>query len=82
MAKWMVSKGAKNIVLLSRSGQLRGTAQGQVDTLNNEGANIVVRSCDVTDRASVDQLLSEGLTDLPPVRGIVHGAMVLHVRRY
>jgi hypothetical protein len=82
MAKWMVSKGAKNIVLLSRSGQLRGRAKEQIDDLNNSGANIVVRSCDVADRASVDQLISGGLIDLPPVRGIIHGAMVLHVRQY
>jgi hypothetical protein len=82
MAKWMVSKGAKHIVLLSRSGQLRGSAKDQVDALNSKGANIVVRSCDVANRASVDQLLSGGLTDLPPVRGIIHGAMVLHVRLY
>jgi NAD(P)-dependent dehydrogenase (short-subunit alcohol dehydrogenase family) len=79
MAKWMVSKGAKNIVLLSRSGELRGKAKEQVDALNENGANIVVRTCDVADRASVDRLISDGLVDLPPVRGIIHGAMVLHV---
>jgi NADPH:quinone reductase-like Zn-dependent oxidoreductase/malonyl CoA-acyl carrier protein transacylase len=82
MAKWMVSKGAKTIVLLSRSGELRGKAKGQIDDLNNGGANIVVRSCDVADKASVDQLISSGLADLPPVRGIIHGAMVLHVRQH
>jgi NADPH:quinone reductase-like Zn-dependent oxidoreductase/malonyl CoA-acyl carrier protein transacylase len=79
MANWMVSKGAKNIVLLSRSGELKGKAKDQIDDLNNRGANIVVRSCDVADRVSVDHLISGGLADLPPVRGIVHGAMVLHV---
>ncbi|KAH8732058.1 hypothetical protein GQ44DRAFT_603510 [Phaeosphaeriaceae sp. PMI808] len=78
MAKWMVSKGAKNIVLLSRSGALRGKAKEQVDRLNENGASIVVRSCDVANRDSVDKLVSDGLTDLPPVRGIIHGAMVLH----
>jgi hypothetical protein len=82
MAKWMVSKGAKHIVLLSRSGQLRGKAKEQIDKLNDDGANIVVRSCDVADKASVDNLISVGLTGLPPVRGIIHGAMVLHVRNF
>jgi NAD(P)-dependent dehydrogenase (short-subunit alcohol dehydrogenase family) len=79
MAKWMVSKGAKTIVLVSRSGELRGKAKEQIDALNETGANIVVRSCDVANRASVDELVSEGLSGLPPVRGIIHGAMVLHV---
>jgi NAD(P)-dependent dehydrogenase (short-subunit alcohol dehydrogenase family) len=79
MAKWMVSKGAKTIVLLSRSGELRGKAKQQIDALNESGANIVIRSCDVADRTSVDRLVSKDLADLPPVRGIIHGAMVLHV---
>lgn len=79
MAQWMISRGAKNIVLLSRSGELRGKAREQIDNLNSDGANIVVRSCDVADRTSVDQLISSGLNDLPPVRGVIHGAMVLHV---
>lgn len=79
MAKWMVSKGAKNVVLLSRSGEVRGKAKEQVDALNAAGANIVVRRCDVADKTAVDQLVLEGLAGLPPVRGIIHGAMVLHV---
>ena len=78
MATWMVSKGAKNIVLLSRSGELKGKAKDQIDALNTAGAAIIVRRCDVADRSDVEQLISSGLNDLPPVRGIVHGAMVLH----
>jgi NADPH:quinone reductase-like Zn-dependent oxidoreductase len=79
MAKWMVSKGGKNIVLLSRSGELKGKAKEQIDSLNASGANIVVRRCDVADRADVEDLILTGLKDMPPVRGIIHGAMVLHV---
>lgn len=79
MATWMIGKGAKNIVLLSRSGTLKGKAKDQIDALNNNGANIVVRRCDVADKADVESLISTGLTDLPPVRGIIHGAMVLNV---
>lgn len=78
----MISKGAKNIVLLSRSGELQGKAKEQIDLLNDNGANIVVRSCDVVDRGAVDRLISDGLADLPPVRGIIHGAMVLHVSQF
>ncbi|XPT01486.1 hypothetical protein M3J09_010621 [Ascochyta lentis] len=78
MAKWMVERGAKHIVLLSRSGTLKGKAAEQIAALNTAGANIVVRSCDVANKADVDNLVLRGLSDLPPVRGIVHGAMVLH----
>ena len=79
MATWMIGKGAKNIVLLSRSGALKGKAKDQIDALNDSGANIIVRRCDVADKADVENLISSGLADLPPVRGIIHGAMVLNV---
>ncbi|KAJ4355154.1 hypothetical protein N0V95_003176 [Ascochyta clinopodiicola] len=77
MAKWMVEKGAKHIVLLSRSGAVQGKVAEQIAALRTAGANIVVRSCDVANKADVDNLVLRGLSDLPPVRGIVHGAMVL-----
>lgn len=66
-------------MLLSRSGAIKGRGKEQVDALNEAGANIVVRSCDVTDRVDVERLISTGLVDMPPVRGIIHGAMVLNV---
>lgn len=79
IARWMLGRGAKHIVLLSRSGAVKGKAKEQIDELNAAGANIVVRRCNVADKADVESLVSTGLTDLPPVRGLIHGAMVLHV---
>ncbi|KAJ0119969.1 beta-ketoacyl synthase domain-containing protein [Diaporthe amygdali] len=78
MARWMVSNGARNIVLVSRS----ASASGKVKELMNDlrataGANILLRRCDVADKSSVDALFQSGISDLPPVRGIVHGSMVL-----
>lgn len=78
MAKWLAGKGAKHIVLLSRSGVLNGKAKEEIDGLNKAGTQVVVRCCDVANRADVDELVMTGLHGLPPVRGIVHGAMVLH----
>lgn len=81
MAEWMVRKGARHLVLLSRSGTLRGQAAAQIEALRNAGANIVVRSCNVSSKVDVDDLILRGLSNLPPVRGVIHGAMVLHVSR-
>lgn len=75
----MVTKGARNIVLVSRTGSVTGKVKELVDELGTLGANIVVRSCNVVNRAEVDELIESGLKDLPPVRGVVHGAMVLRV---
>jgi short-subunit dehydrogenase len=81
MARWMVTKGARNLVLISRSGSATGKVKEFVDELTALGANILVRSCDVADKKSVDNLLSNELGNMPPVRGVVHGAMVLRVSR-
>lgn len=79
MARWMVAKGARNIVLVSRSGSATGKVKELIDDLATVGANIVVRRCDVTDSSSVGNLVNHELVGLPPVRGLVHGAMVLDV---
>ncbi|ORY57854.1 lovastatin nonaketide synthase [Pseudomassariella vexata] len=78
MAQWMASKGAGNIVLLSRRASTSGQIKDLVEDACALGTNIVVRSCNVADKASVDELFATGLIGLPPVRGVVHGAMVLH----
>jgi NAD(P)-dependent dehydrogenase (short-subunit alcohol dehydrogenase family) len=79
MARWMVSKGAKNIVLVSRSGSATGKVKDLIDELALGGANIVVRQCDVVNSNSVENLIANELVGMPEIRGVVHGAMVLHV---
>ncbi|PQE28509.1 beta-ketoacyl synthase domain-containing protein [Rutstroemia sp. NJR-2017a WRK4] len=77
MARWMVTKGASHLVLISRSGSATGKVKELVDELTTLGANVLVRKCDVARKDSVDNLLSNELDNMPPVRGVVHGAMVL-----
>lgn len=79
MARWMVEKGARNIVLVSRSGAATGKVGLLIQELASSGVNTVVRRCDVSDKKEVDHLISEGFIGLPPVKGVIHGAMVLHV---
>jgi NADPH:quinone reductase-like Zn-dependent oxidoreductase len=77
MARWMVSNGGKHIVLVSRNASATGAVKELIDELEPAGANIVVKKCDVTDGSAVDDLVKNGLKDLPPIRGVVHGTMVL-----
>ncbi|KAK0126530.1 hypothetical protein ONS95_008126 [Cadophora gregata] len=79
MARWMVSKGARNLVLLSRTGSTTGKIKQLIDELAPLGATIVVKSCNAADTTSVETLISRELVDMPPIRGVVHGAMVLRV---
>ncbi|KAI1774242.1 ketoacyl-synt-domain-containing protein [Hypoxylon cercidicola] len=77
MARWMVSRGARHLVLVSRSGSATGKVKELIDEVAPVGAEIVVRRCDVASPASVDDLVKNNLEGLPPVKGVIHGAMVL-----
>lgn len=79
MARWMSSKGARNIVLVSRSASVNDQVQSVIDELAVNGTNVTVKPCDVSSKQSVENLIKEDMKNLPPVRGVVHGAMVLRV---
>ncbi|KAI0403947.1 ketoacyl-synt-domain-containing protein [Xylaria palmicola] len=77
MARWMVSRGARHLVLVSRSGSATGKVKELIDEVANVGAEVVVRQCDVANPADVEELINFGIEGMPPVRGLIHGAMVL-----
>lgn len=80
MTKWMVGKGARNIVLVSRRARLEGAVQQLADDLKQSaGANVVVKACDVTDKESVQSLINSCNSELPLIAGVVHAGMVLRV---
>lgn len=81
MAKWLSTKGARNIVLVSRSANINSKVQALIDELAINGTRVVVKPCDVSQQHTVEALI-DSLSDLPPVRGVVHGAMVLKVSCY
>ncbi|SMR52109.1 unnamed protein product [Zymoseptoria tritici ST99CH_1E4] len=82
MARWMSMKGARNIVLTSRSASMNDRVQALADDLSPHGTKLVVKACDVSDMVSVKQLVEQDLNGLPQIRGIVHGAMVLEDMLY
>lgn len=79
MARWMVTQGAKHIVLVSRTGALIGKVKKLVDELGDIGANIVIRTANIVDPESVVDLIENQLQGFPKVKGVIHGAMVLDV---
>ncbi|KAG8533450.1 putative PKS/NRPS-like protein biosynthetic cluster [Bacidia gigantensis] len=77
-AKWMVSAwGAKNLILLSRSGQTAKGASKLVQGLEQAGAAVRVQACDVTNRQQLEDALKDCSGSFPPIRGVIQGAMVL-----
>jgi enoyl-[acyl-carrier-protein] reductase (NADH) len=65
---------------LSRSGATAGDQLNELmDYSRMAGASIYVKQCDVAEDISVARLMQELQSTLPPIRGIIHAAMVLKV---
>jgi len=79
ITRWMVRKGAKHIILASRSSNVSDNVKYLIQDLAAEGATVLVRQCDVAKQEDVARVISECSVDLPPIRGIIHSAMVLKV---
>ncbi|CAM1507801.1 Fc.00g046490.m01.CDS01 [Cosmosporella sp. VM-42] len=78
IAHWMVSQGAKNLILLSRSAGRSEKTAAFVSELREDGCRVKPVSCDVADEADLGKALSLCKEDgFPPVRGVIQAAMVL-----
>jgi len=77
VAKWMVDRGARNLLLLGRR-EPSPAARQIIDQLEASGARLRVHSCDVASSEDVRKLFDEvAESSMPPLRGIVHSAGVL-----
>ena len=76
LAEWMVEHGARHLALCGRSAPTPA-ANAAIETMTGAGASVRVFSADVTKDDSVAAMLSEIEASMPPLRGVVHGAMVL-----
>jgi acyl transferase domain-containing protein/NADPH:quinone reductase-like Zn-dependent oxidoreductase/acyl carrier protein len=76
-ARWLAQSGAGHLVLLGRRGLETPGVQEAVAEIEALGASVHIRACDVTDRDSLAGIIAEIRRDLPPLRGVLHAAMVL-----
>jgi len=75
--KWMVEKGARNLILMGRSGAASSESRAAVADLEAAGVTVRVVKADISDALSLGEAFEDMGGDLPPIRGIVHAAMVL-----
>lgn len=76
-AKRLVENGARNVILLSRSGAASAEAKESVAALRASGVNVVVVKADVSNAEQLTKELRAALQDMPPLKGVVHSAAVL-----
>ncbi len=76
-ACWLVDKGARSLVLISRSAKISEDSQKIIDELKRKGVAIYTYACDVTNKVALQKLIAVIQRDIPPLKGLVHAAMVL-----
>lgn len=73
VVEWMLQNGAQHLVLVSRSG-----AAGETLTrLQKNGAEVIALAADIACPEDADRVFSIIAQRMPPLRGVVHSAMVI-----
>lgn len=76
-ARWLVSKGARHLALLGRRGADTPGATSALHSLSARGAQVQILQADVADNQQLQSVLKDIEKTAPPLRGVVHAAMVL-----
>ncbi|PVI01618.1 hypothetical protein DM02DRAFT_590921 [Periconia macrospinosa] len=74
---WMVKKGARHIVVLSRKGSTTVAAQKIIAELRAKGVQVYAPKCDVSSRDELAAELTMVQSTMPPIKGCINAAMLL-----
>lgn len=77
VAEWMLRSGARHLVLVSRTGASSENALQALTRLRALGGEVVALAADVASAPDVERVFATIAEKLPPLRGIVHSAMVM-----
>ncbi|ROV87828.1 hypothetical protein VMCG_10550 [Cytospora schulzeri] len=76
IATWMAYRGARNLILLSRSGPRSEAARSTIHGLEQLGVRVCHPLCDIADNLSLQNALLQ-LRDMPVIKGCVQTAGAL-----
>ncbi|KAK8091924.1 polyketide synthase [Apiospora hydei] len=76
LAYWLIEHGARYIVVLGRSGAKGEDVQKLLAKYADTDVTIRALACNVGKREELAQVM-ESISDLPPVKGVVHSALLL-----
>jgi acyl transferase domain-containing protein/NADPH:quinone reductase-like Zn-dependent oxidoreductase/acyl carrier protein len=77
-AEWMAGQGAGQLVLVGRRAETTPEATRVLSRLRTRGIKIVEAAVDVADGMALADMFRLIDRDMPPLRGIVHAAGVIH----
>ncbi|KAI0433002.1 hypothetical protein F5Y09DRAFT_339185 [Xylaria sp. FL1042] len=82
LASWFTRRGAKYLILLSRSGPTTDSARELMAELASRHVHVAAPKCDISDTASLKKVLNEVADTMPPIKGCIQGSMVLRDRLF
>jgi len=77
IAQWLSSKGVKQLVLASRSGAKSDEAKEAIRKMEAMGTKVYADPIDITNEEVVAKVIAKIKAEMPPLKGIIHGAVVL-----
>lgn len=81
-AAWMADRGAKNLILISRSGPVSKQARALLARLESQGVVVYAPKCDLASPEALSTVLSDSASKMPPIKGCIQCAMVLQVSEF
>ncbi|MFF2085072.1 type I polyketide synthase [Nocardia sp. NPDC058176] len=72
--RWLVSKGARRLVLVGRGGARTDEAHQQLEAWRAKGVEVVEELADIADLVAVTGVVGRAHTDGYPLRGVYHAA--------
>lgn len=75
--KWMADRGARYLIVPSRSGPSSKAAVDALAELKDLGVHVASPKCDVASEPSVRAMLDDCTRTMPPVKGCINAALVL-----
>jgi NADPH:quinone reductase-like Zn-dependent oxidoreductase/acyl carrier protein len=79
VAAWLVERGARSVLVISRSGA-SGPKRAVLEALASSGADVRILKADVSRRDELAAALEWARTSMAPIRGVIHAAGVLRDR--
>ncbi|KAL3429943.1 hypothetical protein BDV09DRAFT_200122 [Aspergillus tetrazonus] len=77
ICRWMVERGARSFILLTRSAKTRAKSVAYIDELKASGCVVAAPCCDIANLVELKAVITACSEFMSPIRGIIHCGMVL-----
>ena len=75
-AGWLIGRGARHVVLLSRSGEAAADDQARIDAWRAAGVRVDAHACDITNLEAFARVLEALKAEGAVLKGVLHAASV------